>query len=228
MDPSSDRLVAEYQGLVKSIAWKIAQKLPSHVDMDDLTGYGYIGLTEAARNFDSGRGGKFSTYAYHRIRGAILDGLGQMAWFKLSDYHRGQYEQLARDTMESEGDDSSQAGQSLADQATWLEDVCTRVTMVQILSSASDARVAGEAAIADSQAGNPASIAIEREIHGLLHKLIDELSPPADELVRATYFEGISLKEFGERQGKSKSWASRLHSEALRDMARGLRRVGAG
>jgi DNA-directed RNA polymerase specialized sigma subunit len=35
----------------------------------------HVGLAEAARQFDPSRGGQFTTYAYYRIRGAILDGL---------------------------------------------------------------------------------------------------------------------------------------------------------
>ena len=55
------QLMTSCQGLVRSIAWKIHQRLPAHVDLEDLVSYGQIGLAEAARDFDSGRGGQFST-----------------------------------------------------------------------------------------------------------------------------------------------------------------------
>ena len=48
------------------------------VELDDLVGYGMLGLLDAARKFDHSRGVMFKTYAEHRIRGAILDGLRGM------------------------------------------------------------------------------------------------------------------------------------------------------
>ena len=46
----------------------------------------------------------------------------------------------------------------------------------------------------------------------------------ARQLVQATYFEGCTLKEAGERLGISKAWASRLHARALDQLARALKR----
>ena len=76
---TTQQLVVSCQGLVRSLAWKIHCKLPRSVDLEDLVCYGQIGLVEAARDFDSSRGGQFTTYAYYRIRGAILDGMSKMA-----------------------------------------------------------------------------------------------------------------------------------------------------
>ena len=79
--PPQQQLIESCQGLVRSLAWKIHQKLPRGVDLDDLIAYGQIGLAQAARDFDVSRGGQFSTFAWYRTRGAILDGLAQMSWF---------------------------------------------------------------------------------------------------------------------------------------------------
>lgn len=48
---------------------------PYGLTEDDLVGYGWVGLLEARKRFDATRGIGFKTYAEHRIRGAILDGL---------------------------------------------------------------------------------------------------------------------------------------------------------
>jgi DNA-directed RNA polymerase specialized sigma subunit len=47
--------------------------VPTGFDRDDLLGWGMIGLLSAADTWDASRGLKFSTYAFPRIRGAILD-----------------------------------------------------------------------------------------------------------------------------------------------------------
>ena len=67
-------LIDEGQALVKSLAARIHRNLPVHVDFDDLISYGQIGLAEAAQDFDAEQGTRFTTFAYYRIRGAILDG----------------------------------------------------------------------------------------------------------------------------------------------------------
>src|SRR5687767_6547340 len=97
--PNQQQLIVSCQGLVRSIAWKIRCKLPKHVDLEDLVSYGQLGLAEAARDYDPSRGSQFTTFAYYRVRGAILDGLSKMGWFNRSDYHQGRYEQMANDVL---------------------------------------------------------------------------------------------------------------------------------
>ena len=76
-----DEMFMLHQGLVRAIAWKTHQRLPRAVELDDLVAYGQIGLLEAIAAFDAARSRKFTTYAWYRIRGAMLDGLGKMTWF---------------------------------------------------------------------------------------------------------------------------------------------------
>src|SRR4051812_26640647 len=86
-----DELIDACQGIVRLLAWKIFQKLPRWVELEDLIGYGQVGLALAARDFDKSRGNQFSTYAYYRVRGAILDGLKQMSWFSRYEYEASRY-----------------------------------------------------------------------------------------------------------------------------------------
>lgn len=221
--PPVDKLVGDCQGLVRSIAWKIHQKLPSYVDLDDLIGYGNLGLTQAAISYDPCKSRKFTTYAYYRVRGAILDGLRQMDWFRLADYHRGSYEQLALDVVGSYSDDRDDAEECLEDQVQWLRTVCSRLTVVQLLNQT----CGGSDSFEDHKGQSPAAIAIEQEVREYLGQLIADLPVAEKDLIESTYFEGLSLKEAGDRQSKSKSWASRLHAVALRRLERGLRSHGA-
>jgi RNA polymerase sigma factor for flagellar operon FliA len=70
MSDHPSNLMVTYLGLVRALAWKIHQKLPRQVDLEDLVGYGTIGLVEAATTFDPSRGLRFTT-AFHRIRGVL-------------------------------------------------------------------------------------------------------------------------------------------------------------
>jgi RNA polymerase sigma factor for flagellar operon FliA len=44
------------------------------MSVEDYVGYGWCGLLEAAQRFDAARGIAFSTFAFYRIRGAVIDG----------------------------------------------------------------------------------------------------------------------------------------------------------
>ncbi|MEZ6130731.1 MAG: sigma-70 family RNA polymerase sigma factor [Planctomycetaceae bacterium] len=203
--PSAD-LVMSCQGLVRSIAWKIHQKLPRSIDLDDLVGYGQIGLSEAARDFDQQRGVQFTTYAYYRVRGAILDGLSSMAWFSKADYNRGRYEQAANAILESRPDDSLPE-----DDVTWLGQTTRVLSMTWIMT-----QWGGEGAdSAFSETVTPCDVAEAGDLQALLREVIDELPEQQQQLIRGIYFEGLSIKEAGERIGISKAWASRLHARTL-------------
>ncbi len=61
--------------LVKRMALKMKRNLPACIEIDDLVGSGVLGLLDATLRFDVRKQVKIESYAQHRIRGAILDGL---------------------------------------------------------------------------------------------------------------------------------------------------------
>jgi RNA polymerase sigma factor FliA len=213
-------LIVECQGLVRSIAWKIHRKLPRSVDLDDLIAYGNVGLASAAQHFDPSRGFSFTTYAYYRIRGAILDGLNQMTWFQPADYHRGRYERLADDLVgEDQEADTAVSGTADWASAYWLHDVCEKLTVSRLLIQSNET----VSQVADEDGDSPYARIVLQDTIDLLHRLVDALPPAEKQLITATYFQGLTLKEAGERAGKSKSWASRLHAKTLSKLASGMR-----
>jgi RNA polymerase sigma factor FliA len=76
----ADDLVMQELSEVYYIAARIRDRLPQHVDLEDLVSAGVIGLIEASRNFDSSKNAQFKTFAKFRIRGAILDSLREIDW----------------------------------------------------------------------------------------------------------------------------------------------------
>src|SRR3712207_4397770 len=75
-----DKLILEYAPLIKFIAQKIAVRLPSNIELDDLFSSGVIGLMDAIEKYDPTRDNKFKTYAEFRICSSILDELRAQDW----------------------------------------------------------------------------------------------------------------------------------------------------
>lgn len=216
-----EQLIFAHQGLVRAIARGIHRSLPSYVELDDLISYGQLGLTQAARDFDADRGVQFSTFAYYRIRGAILDGANQMAWFKRSSISRERYGRMSNDLLSQDAGDNAQTAGGNDD--GWLQGMGGKLAVVFLLSQAGEEQ--RETQLTDSQAGVPLQKLLDEELKRKLHELLDELPEDSQQLMRATYFEGLTLKEAGERLGVGKAWASRLHARCLEQLARGLKRL---
>lgn len=73
-----ERLILQLLPLVKRMAQQMRGRLPLHIELDDLVSTGTVGLVDAVRKFDPRRHVKLESYARHRIRGAILDGLREV------------------------------------------------------------------------------------------------------------------------------------------------------
>jgi RNA polymerase sigma factor for flagellar operon FliA len=218
---TTQELITSCQGLVRSLAWKIHRKLPKHVDLDDLVSYGQVGLAEAARDYQEGRG-HFTTYAYHRVRGAILDGLSKTRWFNQADYHRGKYEEMAQEVLHPDEDSQRDGSGNLEEDVRWLKNVGGALATVYMFCHSNDEQTDGAGAVEDDSAVSPPAVLLKREMHERLHQLVNALPADAAALIRGAYFEGLSLKEAGERIGVSKAWASRLHAKTLSQLARSL------
>ena len=68
-------LILAHLPLVRHIIARLVAHLPPGVDVENLASAGTLGLVEAAGKFDPERGTKFETFAFARIRGAVLDEL---------------------------------------------------------------------------------------------------------------------------------------------------------
>jgi RNA polymerase sigma factor for flagellar operon FliA len=66
--------------MVTYLADRMKDRLPNHVDTDDVRSTAALGLVDAIRRFDPKRGVSFSTYAPHRMRGHVLDELRELDW----------------------------------------------------------------------------------------------------------------------------------------------------
>ena len=75
-----EQVLLENMPLVRMVAYHMLERLPQHVELDDLVSAGVVGLIDAYNKFDPSKEVLFRSYAVVRIRGAILDSLRGMDW----------------------------------------------------------------------------------------------------------------------------------------------------
>lgn len=80
MTLEQERVLLEHLPVVRFLARRIHERLPQHVDIEDLVSAGVVGLLDAFAKFDPGKNVQFRSYAQFRIRGAILDSLRTLDW----------------------------------------------------------------------------------------------------------------------------------------------------
>lgn len=212
------RLVEEHLSLVQAIARKLKKTMCAAMDVEDLIGYGSRGLLEAAERFDPQHGVTFTTFAYYRIRGAMLDGMRTMGWYSRADYARYRAEERANEYLQNLADRegaAEAAGQQNDLEATIasLQQTLSAVATIHITSIDAAATVADESLPAPD-AGIEASMLRKR-----MHEAIEHLPEKERRLMQLYYFEERNLEQAGAELGLSKSWACRLHARAV-DMLR--------
>lgn len=70
---SQDELAMQYLPAVKSMAYRVKERVPSSVDTNDLISIGTEELIKLARRYDSSLNDSFWGYAKTRVNGAMLD-----------------------------------------------------------------------------------------------------------------------------------------------------------
>ena len=197
----------------------IFPRVREFVELDELVALGNAGLAEAAQRYDPDRGAAFDTFAWYRVQGAIVDGLRKLtnlprtAWARLaalraaSDYleHRAARDAgaAARGTPPPSGPDSLAA----------IRDAMSAIRTMYV-TSLEAMREAGFDA-ADEAAPRADDRTDRRRIAARLRVAIAALPERERTLVTKHYFEGKSLAEAGAELGLSRSWASRLHAQAV-------------
>ena len=75
-----EQVLLEHLPIVRFLARRIHERLPQHVDIEDMVSAGVLGLMDAFSKFDPAKKVQFRSYAQFRIRGAILDSLRTLDW----------------------------------------------------------------------------------------------------------------------------------------------------
>jgi len=221
-------LVLEHLGLVNRVVDRSFAGLYGLVSRDDMIGAGMVGLVEAAHRFDESKGVKFSTFAYHRVRGAVGDLLRQLDW--LGKSAREQLTALKSAIREFQSANGRRPSiEELAELADMSEE-----NVLQYLSYEKWDNVASmDRSVEDPEGGqNVLSSLIAADVETPEESLewkekVDRLSAAVQtlperqqQIIVMYYYEELYVAEMAEVLGVSEGRVSQLHTKALYNLTR--------
>ncbi len=231
-DAARDELIVSHMGVVRFVAGRMAIHIPPVIELDDLVGWGVLGLLDAIEKFDPAQDIKFSTYATIRIRGAILDEIRSLDWAPRSLRAMARKIGNVRDTLrhqQGEEPSNDEVAQSLGIPTDQVEDTMAQLQTAQVLSlddylpqeDREEARKAN--LIQDHAARSPESEAAAIERQEKLVQAILDLADQQQKVLNLYYYEELTLKEIGAVLEVSESRICQIHGAALKQLRRVVR-----
>jgi RNA polymerase sigma factor for flagellar operon FliA len=201
----------KYLPLVKNIAKKYKIFTPETVEFEDIVHWGIIGLLEAEKNFSSSKGNKFITYAYIKIKGAIIDNLRKL--YPLSPHITSQINKITKKINELE----EKMGRSPTE-----EEICESLNITvekyrEILKKMNSFCVLS---LEELQSINPnfsfsSDGNRKDELSEVVSLCIEKLTPLEKLIISLYYKEELTLKEIGKVLNLTEARVSQIHKQII-------------
>ena len=217
-----DRLVMEHVPLVKSMAQRLAQRLPSQVELSDLVSVGVLGLIDAAGRYKPASGVPFDAFARRRVQGAMLDSLRELDWAPRSLRRlRREVDTAAAAVRRKHGREpeekeiAAEMGLAVAEYEKTLEQLrMLDIGAIRSLDAPTEDGTSRIELCVDPSDG-VATLLERQELKVHLARAIEQL-PERERQILALYFEEeLTLAEIGQVIGVGESRVSQLRTLAL-------------
>ena len=207
------------------MALQMRERLPLHVELDDLVSTGVLGLIDAVRKFDPRKDVKLERYAQHRVRGAMLDGLrgldsASRHMRKKSKRAEAVYRRLELQLGRVPSDAEIAEGLGVGLPA-WYRSVrelqAVGMDWLRPMGSVGtrEGRPFGEESLAGENPVDQFEACFCRERREILDRALERLPERQQQVMGLYYDEELTMREIGRKLGIGESRVSQLHSAAL-------------
>jgi len=232
-DEERERMMLEHMPAVRWMARRIHERLPQHVDMEDLVSAGTVGLLDAFRKFDPAKKVQFRSYAQFRIRGAILDSLRTLDWSPRDLRRKGRAveEAIRRLTarcgrVPAEPEVAREMGLGLEEYQQLLGELKGLEIGTLHLERSEDSGEEELAYIPNHPEDDPLFRCLRGEMRERLTAAIEQLPERERLVVTLYYYEEMTMKEIGLALGVVESRVSQIHSSAVVHLRARLQEFG--
>jgi RNA polymerase sigma factor FliA len=227
-----ERVLLDHLPVVRFIARRIHERLPQHVEIEDLVSAGVVGLMDAFSKFDPAKKVQFRSYAQFRIRGAILDSLRTLDWSPRELRRKGRAVEEAIHALTArlgrapgEGEVSVQMGTSLDEYQQLLGDLKGLEIGTLHIERNENSGEEELAYVPGRPDDDPLFQCLKSELEGRLTGSIARL-PDRERLVMTLYYyEEMTMREIGLALGVVESRVSQVHASAVVHLRAALRDV---
>ncbi|MCR9119593.1 MAG: sigma-70 family RNA polymerase sigma factor [bacterium] len=205
-----DQLVLEHMPLVRHIIGRRFAALPEHVDRENLESAGLVALVQAATQFDPAKAKSFSTYAYRRIQGAIVDELRRNSPLPQEVLSRLKAISAAKRSLNAPA-----TVELLAEKTGFsVAEVENCLAAARFASPEDWSDSAAETHASQEQASSPLVELSRQEQKESVMQAIKSLPRKQRLVITLYYLEGLRLKEIGIVLNHSESYTSKLLARA--------------
>ncbi len=211
---------------VRYLAKRLVSRIPSDaaITVDDLISHGSIGLIEAFDHFEEQYGIKFSSFAEHRIRGAMLDALRKTDPLGRRQRSLARQAEQARALLTREQgapptatDVAERLGLALEDYFSVQRSVAASRTAS--LDVREDGRGAGDAPPKPASRHHSSGMEVmdrlvQQDTSKLIGRALQTLPDRQRTMVELVYLKGMQSKDIAALMGLSKARVSQLLAQA--------------
>ena len=206
-----DRLICDYRSYVEHLVGQLIKvmRLPL-TSREEFMAAGYLGLVEAAHRFKRGSGADFKTFAYLRVRGAVIDCIRQNSALSDSAYRYARaYQAVQHIAIESDPYTSPGTAQG------HLAKVLDYAAKGSLAFRLSYHDFETELSATPDPGSNPEKAYEWTQTRAGMLRHIRKLNAKERHVIESYYFKDLTLEEIADKMNVSKSWISRLHDRAL-------------
>ena len=212
--------IEEFLPLVPKIVNKTVTYLKPPLSFEDLVSAGTVGLVKAARNYDESHKADFKTYAYIRVKGAVLDELRKWSFISPGQSKKIKWlsetvQSLTKHTGSSPSDE--QIAQTMAISLDELYEIMEKSRAREFLSL--DESPEGNAVLgnifANQDAPQPSENLEKKETLKKLSEAIMQLPTNHKRVVVLYYQQELTMKQIAQVLSVTEPRVSQIHSSAI-------------
>ncbi len=205
-----DDLVLQYLPAVRAMAYRLRERLPASVDVNDLISIGTEEMIKLSRRYDKEQNDSFWGYGKKRVYGSMLDYLRSLdtmsrsnrRLIKLVDHEISLY--LSEHGKEP---DDSYLAEVLGEDVEKIAEARNSAMIVSVMSLNEQVTILSEE--------DTASKVEKDQLMGMVQNILSTFNQREQMIIQFYYFEELNLKEISEILEISESRISQIHKKLL-------------
>ena len=221
-----NRLIVRYLPIVRSAAAQLRSMAGSSLEQEDLVDQGVLALMECLERYDETKGAQFETYAFIRVRGAMLDYIRSQDWVphrarsfqkKVEEaYSLLSHEKMREPDVAEVADYLNLPAEKVESHLRYMNHAAV-LSFETVLQDMTGMVAKGELETSDI-AIKPEESLFYKELKKTLADAINGLGEKERLVITLYYYEELKYSEIAEVMGIGQSRVCQIHTKAVRKL----------